>query len=57
MDNNPYEPDAWDHLGAGNSQSESAVISIAISLKRIADRLESVTDYAFDAPAIRTRKD
>lgn len=31
--------------------------SIAISLKRIANALEAVTDPRYDAPAIRTRGD
>lgn len=39
--NAPYEKDAWDHLAASGSQSDAALISIAISLKRIADAMSN----------------
>lgn len=34
----------------------TAAVSSAISLKRIADLLESIVDPSFDAPAVRTRE-
>lgn len=37
----PYEKAAWDHLGGTGNQQEAALVSIAVSLKRIADELES----------------
>ena len=55
MDNQIYEPDAWDYLGEGKPQSEAALISIAISMKRIADMMSDTMDYRFDEPAFRTR--
>lgn len=38
------------------SDKEAAALSQAISLKRIADALETVLDWRFDQPAIRTRR-
>ena len=38
------------------SNHERVEMSIAISLKRIADTLESVSSHNYDAPSIRVRK-
>lgn len=40
--------------GALGDLALPAALSQAASLKRIADVLENVTNYAYDAPAIRT---
>lgn len=59
-----FEPGAFERdagelikLCGAASLSTAAKLSIAISLKRIADALDGVTDHNFDKPAIRTRED
>jgi hypothetical protein len=46
--------------GAENPVGEGVIvdpqISIAVSLKRIANSLESIISHQYDEPAIRTRK-
>lgn len=48
-----------DDPGAYGPEAMAALFtkSAAISLKRIADTLDSVTDHAFDKPSIRIRED
>ncbi|MCA9270113.1 MAG: hypothetical protein KDA41_16640 [Planctomycetales bacterium] len=38
------------------SDQDAALLSLAISAKRLADTLESVVDPSYDLPAIRTRE-
>lgn len=53
--------DSWmtgDSINPGHGTFKGCVqLSIAISLRRIADSLAAATDHSYNAPAFRTRRD
>lgn len=50
------EPQAAARISA-QDRTECVVLSIAISLKRIADRLDDNTSHTYNEPAFRARGD
>jgi hypothetical protein len=49
------EPDAKAMIGDGASDDLVALVSIAISLRRVADRIDDTIDHYGGPSAIRTR--